>query len=90
MISHAASLGVIFPIKNTLLYSGYAQIYWVFNGTLNLLFLARFCKTLFLPVFLSNQLEISTQHSQSSLEGFYDCSKTSIVLFRINPVSADL
>ena len=42
------------------LYLGYAQIYWVFNGTLNLLFLARFCKTLFLPEFFSNQLEHNT------------------------------
>ena len=57
---------------HVLLYLGYAQIYWVFNGTLNLLFLARFCKTLFLPEFLSNQLEILTQHSKSSQEGCYE------------------
>ena len=43
-----------------LLYLGYAKIYCFYNGTLNLLFLARFCKTLFLPEFLSNQLEIDT------------------------------
>ena len=67
------------------LYLGYAQIYWVFNGTLNLLFLASFCKTLFLPECLSNQLEILTQHSQCSQEGWYDFSKTPIVFFRNNP-----
>ena len=39
---------------------------------------------LFLPEFLSNQLEILTQHSQSSQEGCYNFSKTSIVFFRIN------
>ena len=63
------------------LYLGYAQIYWVLNGTLNLLFLARFCKTLFLPEILSNQ--ILTQHSQSSQEGCYDFSKSSYMFFRI-------
>ena len=31
-----------------------AVVIMVFNGTLNSLFFARFCKTLFLPEFLSN------------------------------------
>ena len=65
------------------LYLCYAQIYWFYNGTVILLFLARFCKTLFLPEFLSNQLEILTQHSQSSQVFCYDFSKTSIMFFRI-------
>ena len=73
----------IIPERNVfklLLYLGYAQIYWVFNGILNLLLLARFCKTLFLPEFLSNQLEILTQHSKSSQERcYYNFSKTSMV-----------
>ena len=63
---------------------GYAQIYWFYNIIVNLLFLARFCKTLFLPEFLSNQLEILTQHSQSSQERCYNFSKTSIVFVRLN------
>ena len=54
-----------------------AQVYWFYNRIFNLLFLARFYKTLFLPEFLSNQLEILTQHSQSSQEGFCGFSKTS-------------
>ena len=60
-------------------------IYWFYNGTLNLLFLARFCKTLFLPDFLSNHYENWTPYSQSSQVFCNDCSKTSIVFFRINP-----
>ena len=84
MYTHSISL-INLPEVLTFLYLSYAQIYWVFNGTLNLLFLARFCKTLFLPEFLSNQLEIFTQHSQSCQEGCYDFSKTPIVFFRIIP-----
>ena len=44
-----------------------------------------FCKTLFLPEFLPNQLEILTQHSQCNQEGCCGFSNTSIVLLRINP-----
>ena len=66
-----------------ILYFNFQRIHYIlampkyidFNRTLNLLFLARFCRTLF----LSNQLEILTQHSQSSQEGCYD------VFFRIIP-----
>ena len=54
-----------------------------YKGTVILLFLARFCKTLFLTEFVSNQLEILTQHSQSSQIFCYDFSKTSIMFFRI-------
>ena len=59
--------------------------YKYFNIRLRMTLSARFCKTLFLPDFFSNQLEILKQHSQSSQEGCYDFSKTSIVFFRINP-----
>ena len=42
---------------------GLCQNKLIFLGTLKILFFARFCKTLFLPQFLSNQFEILTQHS---------------------------
>ena len=38
----------------------------VLSGSLNFLFCASFCQTLSLPEYLSIQLEILTQHSQSS------------------------
>ena len=55
-----------------------------FQRDFKLLFLGRFCKTLFLPEFFSDQLEL-TQHSQSSQDGCYDFSKSSSMFFRIYP-----
>ena len=55
----------------------------ILQRNFKLFILARFCKTLFLPEFLSNHYEIWTPYSQSSQVFCYDFSKTAI--FRIIP-----
>ena len=71
LTTHVINTPVFFCNLSSFIQCNYiwAMPKYIFNRTLNLLFSVRFCKTLFLPEFLSNQLEILTQHPQSSQEG---------------------
>ena len=70
-------------IINNVVIFGLCPNILILQRNFKLIILARFCKTLFLPEFLSDHYEIWTPYSQSSQVFCYDFS--SIVFFRINP-----